>query len=74
MLIISDISIRLFVKKYHQKYFPNCGIIGWDLLIDEDDKVRIIEVNLDYPGAEVQLCSGTIFKSFRDDICSILSK
>lgn len=62
-----------FVKKYHPKYFPNCGIVGWDILIDSNNSVRVIEVNLDYPGVVgEQLCSGTFFKDFRDDICAIV--
>lgn len=64
-----------FTKKYHINYFPNCGIVGWDILIDKNDNVRVIEVNLDWPGVVgEQLCSGTFFKSFRDEICLMLSK
>ena len=62
-----------FVKRYHPIYFPNCGIVGWDICVDENGGVRVIEVNLDFPGIlGEQLCSGTFFKDFRDDICTLM--
>lgn len=62
-----------FVKKYHKMYFPNCGFVGWDIFVDEDEHIRIIEINLDFPGViGEQLSSGTFFKEFRDDICSLM--
>lgn len=68
-----DDMIR-FVKKYHPMYFPNCGVVGWDICIDENGHVRVIEVNLAFPGIlGEQLCSGTFFKDFRDDICALMS-
>ena len=61
--------IRL-VEKFHKKYFPNCGVIGWDILIDKDNCPRIIEANLTTPGlVGEQLASGDFFKEFRDVIC-----
>lgn len=64
-----------FVKEYHPRYFPNCGIVGWDILIDSNDNVRVIEINLDYPGVVgEQLCSGTFFKDFRNEICELVGK
>lgn len=61
-----------FAKEYHIKYFPNCGVVGWDIFIDRKDKVRIIEINLTNVGVVgEQLCSGTFFQEFRDEICSL---
>lgn len=62
-----------FVKENHIKYFSHCGIIGWDILVDQNNKVRVIEVNLKSPGVVgEQLASGTFFKSFRNEIIEIV--
>lgn len=63
------------VEKYHKKYFPNCGMIGWDILIDKNSSVRVIEMNLTTPGiiAE-QLAAGDFLKDFRDEIVKRLTK
>lgn len=64
-----------FTKEKHIKYFPHCGIVGWDILVDSDNEVRVIEVNLKSPGVVgEQIASGTFFKEFRDEIISIMSK
>lgn len=61
-----------FVKEKHIEYFPHCGIIGWDILIDDCDEIRVIEINLDFPGIlGEQMVSGTFFKNFRDDIIKL---
>lgn len=63
-----------FTKKYHIKYFPQCGIVGWDIFIDSENKVRVIEVNLDSPGVVgEQIASGTFFKDFRNEIIEIMT-
>lgn len=62
-----------FVKEKHIKYYPHCGIIGWDIFIDNKNDVRVIEVNLDSPGVlGEQIASGTFFREFRDDIIEIM--
>ena len=64
-----------FVEKWHKQLFPNCGIVGWDITIDINGQIRVIETNLDTPGTKIeQLCNLDFFKSFRDDICGIMSK
>lgn len=61
-----------FAKENHIKYFPHCGIVGWDILVDNNNTVRVIEVNLKSPGVVgEQLASGTFFKNFRNDIIEI---
>ena len=64
-----------FVEKWHKKLFPNCGVVGWDITIDMNGQVRVIETNLDTPGTKIeQLCNFDFFRPFRDEICSIMSK
>ena len=63
-----------FVEEKHKKYFPHCGIIGWDITIDSEGAVRVIETNLKNPGTQIeQLCSGPFLEPFRDDICKIMT-
>ncbi len=63
------------VKNFHKKYFPNCGMIGWDILIDKEDCVRVIEANVTVPGIVAeQLVGGDFLKDFRDVIVKRLSK
>lgn len=51
------------------------GVLGWDVVVDKDNEVRIIEVNVDYPGiAGEQFASGTFFADRRDDIVSMFYK
>lgn len=62
-----------FARNNHFKYFPHCGIIGWDILVDNNNQVRVIEVNLKSPGVVgEQLASGTFFKEIRNDIIKII--
>ena len=64
-----------FVETNHKKYFPHCGIIGWDITIDSKGVVRVIETNLKNPGTQIeQLCSGPFLEPFRDDICKIMKR
>lgn len=64
-----------FVEKWHKKLFPNCGVLGWDITIDKNGQIRVIETNLDTPGTKIeQLCNLDFFKPFRNDICNIMSK
>ncbi len=47
-----------FVKKYHPFYFPNIGIIGWDIGLDENEEPILVEVNLTWPDIiSTQVCS-----------------
>ena len=63
------------IEKLHKTYFPNCGIIGWDVFVDKKNNVRVIEMNLTVPGLlGEQLASGDFFKEFRDSIVFRLSK
>ena len=58
-----------YVEYNHKLYFPNCAVIGWDVTLDRDNEVRVIEANLVSPGTKIeQLVNGDFFKSFYSDI------
>lgn len=41
----------------HRKYLPTCGFAGWDFALDVNNKPIFIEVNLGFPGIQLeQLC------------------
>ena len=62
------------IEKFHKWYFPQCGIIGWDVIIDPNGKLRIIEANLTVPGiVGEQLASGDFLRPLHDEICNRLS-
>lgn len=62
-------SIVSSVEHYHKKYFPQCGVIGWDIFIDTNNKPIVIEANLVIPGITAeQLCSGPFFKEVHDEM------
>lgn len=62
-------SIISAAEHYHKKYFPQCGVIGWDVFIDFRNKPVFIEANLVIPGITAeQLCSGPFFKDVHDEV------
>ena len=68
-------SLVSFVEFYHKKYFPQTGVIGWDVFIDANNKPVVIEANLVIPGLPAeQLCSGPIFKDVHDELIKRLPK
>ena len=49
------------IKKEHSKY-PNHGIIGWDLTLDENAEIRCVEYNVRCPGImQSQYALGAVF-------------
>lgn len=63
------------VEHYHKKYFPQTGVIGWDVCIDANNKPIVIEANLVIPGIPAeQLCSGPIFKDVHDELIKRIPK
>ena len=63
------------VQKWHQQYFPQCGIVGWDVFIDCNHNVSVIEVNLTCPGIVAeQLASGLFLQPYVNDICQKLKQ
>lgn len=62
-----------YLEKMHKKLFANCGVVGWDVTIDENHKTRIIEANLCNTGTNIeQLVSGDFFRPFHDDLLALL--
>lgn len=58
-----------YLEKTHKTLFANCGVIGWDVTIDSNYSIRVIETNLYNPGTNIeQFVSGDFFKPFRDDL------
>ena len=50
-----------FVKKYHYR-IPHMGIIAWDLTLDEEENIVIIETNITCPGIWIsQYCNAEPF-------------
>lgn len=63
------------IRKWHIKYFPNIGIIGWDVIVDADNHIKVIEINTDAPGVVgEQFCSGLFFKECYQNINKLLSR
>lgn len=78
-IVFGGIKVPFFEKMVqltencHKKYFPNCGIIGWDIMVDSKNNPRVIETNILNTGVKgEQLASGTFFESYRDIICEKL--
>ena len=57
------------IENWHRSFFPNCGVVGWDVTVDEEGRPAVIETNLEFPGilAE-QLCAGPFFEGYREEI------
>ena len=43
-----------FAIEAHRKYIPVCAFAGWDLALDEKNKPVFIEVNLGFPGIQLE--------------------
>ena len=62
-------SVVSSVEVFHKKFFPQCGVIGWDVFIDDKNQPIVIEANLVIPGITAeQLCSGPFFKDVHDEV------
>ena len=62
-------SIVSSVEVFHKRFFPQCGVIGWDVFIDDKNQPIVIEANLVIPGITAeQLCSGPFFKDVHDEV------
>lgn len=68
-------DMMAFVERNHKKLFPNAGIIGWDIVADNDGKITVIEINLDFPGIlGEQLATCPFFEGFSKDINMLMSE
>lgn len=69
------IEMVSYLENMHKHLFPNCGVIGWDVTIDKDYKVRIIEYNLWDPGTNIeQFVCGDFFKPFRQQMLNYIKR
>ncbi|MBP5796685.1 MAG: hypothetical protein J6W26_00205 [Bacteroidales bacterium] len=62
-------------EQMHKKLFANCGVIGWDVTLDSEYRVRVIETNLYNPGTNMeQIASGDFFRPFHDELLQYLKR
>lgn len=55
-------KLKKLVEEYHSKLLPTCGFAGWDFAINQNNEPIFIEVNLGFPGIQMeQMCTGPIF-------------
>lgn len=60
------------VKKLHC-YLAKFRLVAWDITVDENGQVRIIEYNLRYPGcSRYQECNGPFFGDITDDVLKMI--
>ena len=58
-------EMKEIVLKVHKK-FPKCGILGWDLTLDENGNIVFIEYNPGCPGViQTQLVNGPVFGNIK---------
>lgn len=62
-------ELTKLIKESHSKLLPTCGFAGWDLALDENNNPVFIEVNLGFPGIQMeQMCTGPIFGDRTDEV------
>lgn len=68
-------GIKSFIEDCHQKNFPFANLIGWDIIIDENNKPIIIEINLDSADiAAHQIFNGPIFGERTNEVLAYTNK
>ncbi|MBR4006596.1 sugar-transfer associated ATP-grasp domain-containing protein [Fibrobacter sp.] len=76
-LVVKDVKIDAvkelvnFAIDAHKKYIPLCGFAGWDLALDENDKPVFIEVNLGFPGIQLEQLAAAQ-PIFGDRTCEVI--
>lgn len=61
-------EIISFAFKAHNR-IPNCGIVGWDIALDADNRPVLIEANISGPGILYeQICWGPLFGDRTDEV------
>lgn len=64
-----------FVKECHQSKFPFANLIGWDVIMDENAKPIVVEVNLDSADiAAHQVFNGPVFGERREEILEYMKR
>ena len=63
------------IKCAHEKSFPLCKFIGWDVCIDKDGQPIVIEVNSSQPGVRgSQVLTGPIFGNRTQEVIDYCKK
>lgn len=63
-----------FALNLHER-FPVCGMCGWDIALDEQERPILIEPNINQPGIQSeQLCAGPIFGNRTDEVFAYLKQ
>lgn len=61
-------DIKKIAIEQHQR-LPMLGFIAWDFTLDDNDQLRIIEINLDSQNVDTHhIFNGAVFKPYLDDI------
>jgi hypothetical protein len=59
-------------ESFHKQFLPQCGIVGWDMVVDANGCLKVIEANLTVPGLpSEQLCSGPFLKGVHAELCHV---
>lgn len=54
--------------EWHRQYMPLCGIVGWDIALNENNEPLMVEMNLRFPGIVFeQICTDKPFFGERTD-------
>lgn len=68
-------ELRSLILEYHSKLLPTCRFAGWDLALDENNAPVFIEVNLGFPGIQMeQMCTGPIFGDRTAEVVEYVKK
>lgn len=64
-----------FLSDTHKRLFANCAVVGWDVTIDKQYDVRIVEINLSSPGTNIeQYVGGPIFEPYNQIINILMNR
>lgn len=67
--------LKEVVKINHSKFLPTCGFVGWDFALNKNHKPVLIEVNLGFPGIQMeQLCTGPILGERTNEVIEYVKK
>lgn len=67
--------IKEFVTDTHQRRFPMLGFIAWDITIDKNDTIRVVEINLDSQDIDDHhLFNPSVFEEKFEEYCECVNK
>lgn len=74
-IILKNFKIPMYDKikakavELHQQ-LPYCKLIGWDLCIDDNNEIELVEINADKPGV-FQAATGPAFGDYTEEILEL---